>query len=186
MSVAIGSAVLIVLEITSDRQRFLASISSVGLVLGVIALALFLDESTKSLLLPRGASFRPEIWNEALARIGESNYWIGLGVATSDDFLIDGLQFNHPHNLYIASLYQGGIIGLVLFLLVIGRTVSILFAHYEQADAKLGMGILGVALPAFMLDGYELLDKIGSTWLLFWFPVAIALGLSWTRQFRER
>ena len=185
-SVAIGLVVLMLAESTRDRQRFVASLAAVGLVLGVVALALFLDSDTRSLLMPRGTSFRPEIWREALLRIEAGNYWIGLGIYTPDDFLIDGVVFQHPHGLYIATLYQGGLIGLTLFLLLIGCVLSVLWQNYSNQDAKLGLGVLGVALPAFLLDGYELVDKIGSTWLLFWLPVAIALGLSWTRQLRER
>ncbi len=186
VSVAIGLSVLALAESTSDRQRFVASLAAVGLLLGVVALALFIDADSRALLLPRGTSFRPEIWSEAITRLSEGNYWLGLGAYTSDDFLIDGIVFNHPHSLYVASLYQGGLVGLALLLLLIGSTVSVLFSHYDEPDAKLGLAVLGVALPAFVLDGYELLDKIGSTWLLLWLPVAIALGLSWTRRLRAR
>ena len=186
VSVAIGISVLVLAETVKDRQRFIASLASVTVLIGVGALALILNEDTRSLILPRGTSYRPEIWSAALARLAEGNYWVGLGVYTSDDLVIDGIRFQHPHNLYIASLFKAGAIGLVLFLGLIGATLSVLFDHYDEADAKLGLGILGVALPSFMLDGHELLDKIGATWLLFWLPVAIALGLSWSRKLRER
>lgn len=184
VSVSVGLSVLALAESTSDRQRFVASLAAVALLLGVAVIALIMDAESRALVMPRGTSFRPEIWSEAIARLSEGNYWLGLGAYTSDDFFIQGIVFHHPHSLYLASLYQGGLIGLVLFLMLIGSTLSVLFDHYDQPDAKLGLAVLGIALPAFMLDGYELLDKIGSTWLLFWLPVAIALGLSWTRRLR--
>ena len=31
----------------------------------------------------------------------------------------------------------------------------------------------------------ELVDKVGETWFLFWLPVGIGLGLSWTQLYRE-
>jgi hypothetical protein len=59
-----------------------------------------------------------------------------------------------------------------------------LLRSYEHPDAKLALGILGIALPAYLLDGHELLDKVGSTWFLLWLPVAIGVGLTWSRPRR--
>lgn len=186
VSAVLGAAILLLSECTRDRQRFIASIAGVGLILGVVLLALLIDESTRELLLVRGTSFRPEIWSAAIDRLAAGNYWIGLGIATQDNFVVGGIEFLHPHSVYVSSLYQGGIIGLAIFLVLIWRTMSVLFEYYEEADAKLAFGVLGLALPAFLLDGHELLDKIGAMWLLFWMPVAVALGLAWTRQLRDR
>jgi hypothetical protein len=41
------------------------------------------------------------------------------------------------------------------------------------------MGILAIALPSYLLDGHEIVDKVGETWFLFWLPVAISLALRW-------
>jgi len=41
-----------------------------------------------------------------------------------------------------------------------------------------------MALPAYLLDGHELLDKISDTWFLIWLPVALALSLRWHSTYR--
>ena len=74
--------------------------------------------------------------------------------------------------------------GVVLFGVVLVGVLRVLFNNYDRSDAKLALGVLGIALPAYFLDGHELVDKVGSTWFLFWLPVAISLGLSWSRPNR--
>jgi O-antigen ligase len=85
--------------------------------------------------------------------------------------------FLHPHNLYLAVTHQGGLIGLALLLGLLGHTLLTLMQHYRRGDAKLALGILGLALPACLVDGHELVDKVGSTWFLIWLPVGISVGL---------
>jgi O-antigen ligase len=185
VSVVFGMAVLLLAEKLADRQRFVTSVLSIVLLGGVVLVALFSVEDTRDLLLPRGTSFRPEIWDLAIARILDGHLLFGLGINTPDDFDLGVTHVLHPHNLYLSVLYQGGLVALFLFLLVLWKTLRELLLHYEDADAKLALGILAVGLPAYLLDGHELLDKIGSTWFLIWLPVAIAVGLRWSRSLRE-
>ncbi|MEZ5599141.1 MAG: O-antigen ligase family protein [Pseudomonadales bacterium] len=185
VSVAIGGAIMLLAERLADRGRFLSSVVSVGLLLGILLVALFLNDATRDLLLPRGTSFRPEIWSLALDRIGTAHMWFGLGILTPNDFLIGDMVIQHPHNIYLSVLYQSGIVGLGLFLLVLWMTLRELLYAYDDADARLALALLGLALPAYLLDGHELLDKIGSTWFLIWLPVAIAVGLRWRRSLQQ-
>ena len=157
----------------------------VGVLAGITLIFLFVNETTQSLLLPRGTSFRPEIWDQAISRIFDGHAWFGLGINTENNFLVFESVILHPHNLYLSVLYQGGFVALGMFLLVLWRTLHELLLAYEDADAKLALGVLGLALPAYMLDGHELLDKIGSTWFLIWLPVAIAVGLRWSRALQK-
>jgi len=185
VSVAIGGAIMLLAERLADRGRFLSSVVSVGLLLGILLVALFLNDATRDLLLPRGTSFRPEIWSLALDRIGTAHMWFGLGILTPNDFLIGDMVIQHSHNIYLSVLYQSGIVGLGLFLLVLWMTLRELLYAYDDADARLALALLGLALPAYLLDGHELLDKIGSTWFLIWLPVAIAVGLRWRRSLQQ-
>jgi hypothetical protein len=67
----------------------------------------------------------------------------------------------------------------LLFLWLLSRTLRELARHFDESDAKLALGVLALALPSYLLDGNELLDKVGDTWFLIWLPVALALGLRW-------
>lgn len=185
VSVVFGLAILGFAETMRDRQRFVISVATAVLLGGVLLVALFALDDTRSMLLPRGTSFRPEIWDQAIARILDGHLLFGLGINTPNDFDLGVTRVLHPHNLYLSVMYQGGLIALGLFLLILWKTLRELLLHYEDPDAKLALGIFAVALPAYLLDGHELLDKIGSTWFLIWLPVAIAVGLRWSRSLRQ-
>ena len=185
VSVALGLCVLLLAERIRERDRFRSGVIMVGMLAGIALLLLFVNETTQAMLLPRGTSFRPEIWDQAFARIFDGHAWFGLGINTDNNFLVPGLVILHPHNLYLSVLYQGGFVALGMFLLLLWKTLHELLLAYDEADAKLALGLLGMALPAYMLDGHELLDKIGSTWFLIWLPVAVAVGFRWSRSLQK-
>ena len=138
----------------------------------------------RAFFLPRGDSFRLTIWPEFFDTISQSPI-VGLGIATSTSFVeVDGITFDHAHSMYISILYQGGIVALLLFFAVIVRTLVVFLRNYDLADAKLGLALFGVALAGFLWDGHELIDKVGATWILFWFPVAIAIDIEWRNHQR--
>ena len=185
VSVGLGLATLLLAERVAERDRFRSGIVMVGLLGAIFLVLLFINEGTRSLLLPRGTSFRTEIWELAIARILDGHLWVGLGILTDDNFLIGDTEILHPHNLYLSVMYQGGLLGLCLLGVLLWKVITELWRAYDDADAKLALGILGLALPAYVLDGHELLDKIGSTWFLIWLPVAIAVGLRWSRALQK-
>ena len=165
---------------------FLVGVVTTGFIFAALFGVLVAGEATRDLVLPRGLSFRPDIWGAVYSNVMNANPWVGLGILTESKVVFDGVEFLHPHSMYLSVFFQGGLVGVILFAVVLVGTVRILFANYESGEAKLALGVLGIALPAYLLDGHELIDKVGSTWFLFWLPVAIAVGLSWSRPYRER
>ena len=143
---------------------------------GVLIAAYVFVPGADTLILPRGDSLRLGIWSYYAERIGGSP-WFGLGILTDDLTEVDGLAVLHPHSLFLAVAWQGGLVGLALMFVVIGATLKTLLRHFAAAEAKLGLAIWSIGLPGYLIDGHELIDKIGWTWLLFWLPVAIGLGL---------
>jgi hypothetical protein len=83
--------------------------------------------------------------------------------------------------MYVAVFFQGGIIGLLLFALLTVATLRTLLLEYQQPSAKLALGLLALALVSYLLDGHELVDKVGETWFLYWLSLGLALGIQWTR-----
>ena len=143
---------------------------------GVLIAAYVFIPGADTLILPRGDSLRLGIWSYYAESIGQSP-WFGLGILTDDLTEIDGLPVLHPHSLFLAVAWQGGLVGLALMFIVIGATLKTLLRRFAAAEAKLGLAIWSIGLPGYLIDGHELIDKIGWTWLLFWLPVAIGLGL---------
>ena len=179
-SVAAGLVVYVLAFRVADSQRFFVAVFTLAMLMGIGLVVLLVGESTREILLPRGGSYRFDIWIATLDRISSGgDLLFGLGIATPDGIVVAEHEFNHPHSLYLSVLFQGGLVALSLLVGLIVWTVHILLAHYEARDAKLALGLFTVALSGYALDGHELIDKVSDMWFVFWLPVALALGLSW-------
>ncbi len=186
VSALIGCITLVLAWRVDDPKKFAIALASATVLLLAVLTALISNTTMVEWILPRGDSFRLSIWTHTLERIQDGNAWIGLGIITDDDLAIGKLTFPHPHNMYLAVAYQSGIIGLLLYLTVLGSSLKSLIEHYEHPDAKIALAILSLALSSHLLDGHELIDKVGDTWFLIWLPVGIALGLRWQSVFRAQ
>jgi O-antigen ligase len=167
-----------------NSRRFVAAVVCLAVLLLIIVAALVVSEKTRAFILPRGSSYRPEIWSAAVTRIIDGNMWYGLGINSPDDFLINGQVLLHPHNMYLSVAYQGGVIALGLLGVLLVLVFKALMRNYAKLDAKFALGVLTITLTAYLLDGHELVDKVGPSWFLFWLPVAISLGIVWSQPRR--
>lgn len=183
---ALGAATIVSAHAITSRRLFIGFVFAAAGMIAVVAIIIANLPSAPDWLLPRGASFRPDIWASALDRISPDHWLFGLGILTSDDFQIGSQLFAHPHNMYLSMLYQGGVVALVLFLaLLIGCALWFL-RNYDHRDAKIGLSVLAVTIPAYLLDGHELIDKVGDTWFLVWLPVGLMLGFAWRGEVVRR
>ena len=183
VSLLIGAAALITAHWVTRPTLFVVIMVGLALVIAAGLGLLLLSDEGRGWVLPRGDSFRLYIWGEIWQRLAGSPVW-GLGILTPDDVFMGELQFHHAHNLYLSVAYQGGMIGVALLLWLLVRTFRELLRSFSSPDAKFALSVLLMALPAYALDGHELVDKIGDTWFLVWLPVAIALGMRWHSTYR--
>jgi len=136
-----------------------------------------LEPSGFAQLFPRGDSFRVAIWGAEWQRYLDGNRWFGLGTLTRDRVTVDELAFAHPHSLYIASALQGGLVGLVLLLSVLGCTLRELVRRLDERAARLGLSLVAAGAVAYLFDGWELIDKVSVSWLVIWLPASIAYAV---------
>lgn len=182
VSCLLGTGVLFFSTRVNDPERFAAA-SAALLILGIAMMAALMSgDATREILLPRGDSFRLEIWADVIERVFSTAPLFGFGLATPDHVHIGERTFSHPHNMYLAVLFQGGLVALTMFLALILGTILGLFNSYGNRAAKLAFGLFAMALSSYFLDGHEIVDKVGETWFLFWLPMGISLGLSWVRS----
>ena len=170
-----------VVYLVSRGSKSAATFAVIVIVFAVVSLALvggLLASPASEFLLPRGDSFRPAIWAEVLSRALAGGPWLGNGLLTDDGVFIDCYLLAHPHNLYLAVLFQGGLVAVTLFAAVLALSIRTLLVNFAREEAKFALGIYALALPAYLLDGHELITRIGWTWLLVWLPVAISVALS--------
>jgi O-antigen ligase len=185
VSGALGALTFLLSQRIRVPQQLILTMALVAVIGAAMFLVLVMNEDIRQAALPRGDSFRLAIWAETLERISASPF-IGLGIGTTDDMVLNDLTFPHPHNLYLALVYQGGLVALTLFVLFLWACIATLLRRYEHQDAKTALSILALSLSAFLLDGHELVDKVGESWVLIWLPAGMAMGLRWSSTYASR
>jgi O-antigen ligase len=140
------------------------------------AIALLAADGAPSPLFPRGDSFRFEIWAAEWQRLQAAPVF-GLGILTGDAVALEGRTFVHPHSLYLSAALQGGLVGLLLLSGVLGCAAWGLIHGAQRRIAQLGLALLVAGASGYAFDGWELIDKVGLSWLLLWVPVAVALAV---------
>ncbi|HTK98792.1 MAG TPA: O-antigen ligase family protein [Pseudomonadales bacterium] len=173
---AVGIWILIVTNLRPASPARLLWLAAPLLAAATLGIAVFVVRPEwQGALLPRGDSFRLEIWNIEWQRLVENGPWFGLGILTRDDVALEGHTFLHSHSLYLSSALQGGLVGLLLLLSLLSCAGWRLLQAAHRPEAKLGAALLATGMSAYLFDGWELIDKVGLSWLLLWVPVAIAM-----------
>lgn len=149
-------------------------------IAGCVLIALFAwaleHPEAKAALLPRGDSYRFEIWQANLQFVLDSIPWYGGGVLVDHWVTVGQQSFRGAHNMYLSVLIQTGLGGLAVFLTMIALTALRLVRHLNAPIAKLGLSLLVGGCVAFIFGGDRLVDKVNYIWFVIWIPVGIALS----------
>lgn len=131
------------------------------------------------ILLERGASFRPQLWSEALRQANEQ-LWLGQGYGSSFVFKISGLQYalSDPHNVELAVLLELGLIGLLLWLLMYGLTLFRCLQLRHERQFQLASALIVYGLCAGLSEGSNFLSRPNENWFIIWIPLALVAALS--------
>jgi len=131
----------------------------------------------KQALLPRGNSYRFEIWQANAQFVLDSMPWYGGSQLVDHWVTIGQRSFRGAHNMYLSILIQTGLGGLAVFLTMIALTALRLTCHLSVPIAKLGLSLLVGGCVAFIFGGDRLVDKVNYIWFVVWFPLGVALSL---------
>ena len=158
----------LVYAVLQHYWKLLLAVLGITLMAGA---AFYLDILPLDLLVSRGLSYRPEIWQQALPAIME-NPWFGHGTTFDQTYHLSRrfIFESHTHSAFIASLLFVGIIGTGVLLILMVQSF-----RYASSDSNhLVASLLTYAIVILFINGYELLDNPAIVWLYFWYPVALA------------
>jgi O-antigen ligase len=168
---AVAVAALVPAAALSGRARLAA--------LGVIAfavIALPLLPEARQVIASRGLSYRPEIWVDYFAMAAHGPFF-GYGITPNiDQVMRDGMVVDQPHNIVLAALVRGGIIGGAAMLTVL---VECLYWSYRlwMTSRQLTPLCMLVAMTTAGMFDYQLVATNPSwTWVTFWLPIGIGIG----------
>jgi O-antigen ligase len=162
--VTLGASLLI----RNQRSKYL-----IALIVFIGLACLAIEPNLLYSLSERGASFRPEIWKAGWPRIMES--WIfGHGIATSSKVIIDGqTQFNHYHNIILSTWFYSGIIGILLLVILISKTI---IYGLRNSSAWPWVSAFIAGSLCLLTNGDKLIIHPYQLWLYFWLPLAMIIA----------
>lgn len=164
--------------LSDDRHNYrkklslvFASFFAVG-----IALAIAYPEFFRTSFLQRGLTYRGEIWRGVLVQVREAP-WLGHGLtAIARSFAADGTVHYDAHSVYLATLFYGGIVGL---LFLVAMLVSTFWSGFRRAKTSGDLLLMCLFLYGALWigpNGDILIHHPKPFWLFFWFPLALILA----------
>lgn len=120
-------------------------------------------------------SYRPGIWEQVLADM-QGHWWFGQGYLVDPRVEAYGKVFNHAHNGYLATLRDGGMVGLALLLAMLGVAILWALRLYRQRGEHIYLALLFYAMTCIAMDYDRLLVHPKELWLFFWLPLALIMA----------
>lgn len=139
----------------------------------LLILALKVQELFASLIIALGKTVtftgRTCIWDTTLSLFDSSHLLLGYGTSFQFNIVYNGETYPHPHNFALQVLLSGGIIGAVLYAILIGLAAYALFKNRSDNNAA----YISAAVGAMLLVG--LMEPLtNATW-----PLLLTLGYYW-------
>ncbi len=172
---ALGLLITLVAMPLWCRDRRSCLIAGVSLATAAVVFVVFY-----SMIMSRGASYRPEIFQVTLQMIAE-HPWTGVGLGSFYTIMAAGAQFDHTHNMFTHIALELGIPGMLLWLSI---WLCVLREIWKARDTTFGQGLMGLWLfstLAMQFDAASLTGTPRAEWFISWLPVGLATVLVWVR-----
>lgn len=131
-----------------------------------------------SVTFERGSTGRLEIWEHALELVQEKPL-LGHGIATKFQYEFSYNNninvIGHPHSIYLSALVHTGIAGFLFQLIAIVSALYLAFMRYKENNDSSFLILIGFGALLGFVDFGGYYTNLGTTWLVFWFPLAALL-----------
>lgn len=172
-AIAVTFSLLAIAALCLPRRRAMAllvlpALLAVAALVGMAAEADWLLRE----MLARADSYRLMIWEITWDAV-QSRPLFGYGLAA--EFPLPE-PFSHPHNLYLAALYYGGIVGAVLLFALWASLAARVTTGVRPPDRMLVLCLLVHIVVSGMSDLGQIFKSPSEQWLIIWLPVAMIIG----------
>jgi O-antigen ligase len=120
-------------------------------------------------------SFRPGIWQQVLADMN-GHWWFGRGYLVNPKVEAYDVLHNHAHNSYLASLRDGGLVGLALILAILGLAGWWALQFYRLRGERIYLALLLYGMTCVTMDFDRLLVHPKEIWMFFWLPIVLIMA----------
>jgi len=157
-----------------QRKAWLWSVMAVA---ATVAGMLILFPGSIEQAIERGAGLRPGIWSAVWEQARTSPFF-GHGLVSPLSVESGGLPFGNAHSAYLQVFWQGGVVGLALFVSLMALALRTAMSQGRATGHYLTLGMLVFAALVMLTDLDTLIGRPREQWLLFWFPLALLLSQS--------
>lgn len=186
---------LVALLLTQSRGALLAAVAAqavltllhpamtwrkagIAAAFAVLALWVVSTQVDWHAMLERMDGYRLFIWQDALAQQWSQAPLWGLGYRMPYQVTLPyGETIYQTHSIYVAALYQGGVLGLGALLWMLGAMLRQAWQLRAQVDVPLWLALLVNAVLLGAVDYDILIVNAGLEWLLFWLPIGTVVAL---------
>jgi len=176
--VSVLTAILAMPVILRFSKRTVGSV----LLLFVLAVCFLYFSGLYDWFVADGWSKRDVIWLSVLSEL-EGNFWFGQGVRSDMRVVVAGQVYMFEHNLLLAVLRYGGVVGLTLLGVVLMQAAIIgLRASGCENFSRLWLLLLLYGFVALFVTGIYPLTRPNETWLLLWVPLAFLWASKYCRR----
>jgi O-antigen ligase len=120
---------------------------------------------------------RLEMWGAALAQISQAPL-LGHGQCSTMQLPAGTTTFSHPHSIYLATAWYGGLVGLLLLVWVLVLAFRQALAWRKNYHHTLFLALLIYASLAISVDFDGIITRPREPWLYFWLPLALLAGMT--------
>lgn len=120
-------------------------------------------------------SFRPGIWERVITDM-QGYWWFGHGYLIDPRVPAYDQLFNHAHNGYLATLRDGGLVGMGLLMAILAIAAHWAWRLYQQRGERIYLALLLYGMTCIAMDYDRLLVHPKELWLFFWLPVALIMA----------
>jgi len=144
---------------------------------GVTILVFFLFPQWFAFLTERGTSSRLAIWSTVLSQVAEMPFF-GHGYLIDNSVFVVSQNFRHPfaHDAYLATLRDGGIVGLALMLTMVGTACWLALRIGRATGRYVYLALLVFGLVYMIFDADRLITRPRELWVILWLPLALILS----------
>jgi hypothetical protein len=119
--------------------------------------------------------YRFEMWSVELMRM-KGHLLFGNGILSDDNlFIHSNIEFIHPHSVYIATIFYGGIFAGCLLLSILLFSFHTAIRWFVQKKDALCMCMILLATLLIATDGSKIVTKPNVIWLIFWLPICFCI-----------
>ncbi len=191
LALALGSLVLLTQSRTALAGVCVGLVVLLGwralvlaLVAGLASWALLATNPEEWINRVETFSFRPGIWAQVVSDM-QGHWLLGKGYLTDPHVQAYERVFNHAHNSYLATLRDGGVVGLALLLALLGTALVQAVALLRSRGERLYLALLLYGMTCIFMDFDRLLVHPKEMWLFLWLPLAL-IAAAYPRRADDR